>query len=104
MLPEDAPLEIRTNESEWVSRGAYKLLRALEVFSVDPKGKVCMDLGASTGGFTDVLLARGPSSLRSDVGYGQLAWKLRNDSRVVVMERTNARYLQREHFDEPLTW
>ncbi|WP_286952499.1 MULTISPECIES: TlyA family RNA methyltransferase [Aminobacterium] len=103
LLPEDAPLEIRTDESEWVSRGAYKLLRALEVFPVDPKGKVCMDLGASTGGFTDVLLARGARRVYAvDVGYGQLAWKLRNDSRVVVMERTNARYLQREHFDEPL--
>ncbi|HAK40488.1 MAG TPA: TlyA family rRNA (cytidine-2'-O)-methyltransferase [Synergistaceae bacterium] len=78
----------------WASRGAFKLLKALDVFCVDPFGKVCIDIGASTGGFTDVLLERGAVKVYSvDVGYGQLAWRLRSDERVVVMERTNARDL-----------
>lgn len=78
----------------WASRGAFKLLKALDVFCVDPSGKVCIDIGASTGGFTDVLLERGAVKVYSvDVGYGQLAWRLRSDERVVVMERTNARDL-----------
>lgn len=103
LLPVDAPLEIKIKETEWVSRGAYKLLRALEVFPENPLDKVCMDLGASTGGFTDVLLSRGARKVYAvDVGYGQLAWKLRNDSRVIVMERTNARYLETKDFEEPL--
>ncbi len=79
----------------WASRGSHKLLKALEVFQVDPSGKVCIDIGASTGGFTDVLLSRGASRVFSvDVGYGQLAWRLRNDPRVTVMERCNARNLE----------
>lgn len=99
----DAALEISGNEIEWVSRGAYKLIRALDEFNINPAGLACMDVGASTGGFTEVLLSRNASSVFAvDVGYGQLAWKLRNDPRVVVMERTNARFLRREEFPGPL--
>lgn len=78
----------------YVSRGGYKLAAALDAFGVDPRGFVCADIGASTGGFTDVLLQRGAQRvLAIDVGYGQLAWKLRQDTRVVIMDRVNARYL-----------
>ena len=80
----------------YVSRGGYKLAGALDAFGVDPNGCVCADIGASTGGFTDVLLQRGAKKIYAiDVGYGQLAWKLRNDERVVVMDRVNARYLEK---------
>ena len=80
----------------YVSRGGYKLVGALEDFGVSTSGKVCADIGASTGGFTDVLLQRGAARVYAiDVGYGQLAWKLRQDPRVVVMDRVNARYLER---------
>ena len=91
--PEDA--EIRVKEKlRFVSRGGYKLEAALDQFSIDPTGWICADLGASTGGFTDVLLQRGAAKVYAvDVGYGQFHWKLRQDQRVVVMERTNARYL-----------
>lgn len=103
MVGVDAVLEISGNEVEWVSRGAYKLLRALDVFAIDPSGLVCMDVGASTGGFTEVLLSRKASKVFAvDVGYGQLAWRLRNDPRVVVMERTNARLLHPEQFPGPM--
>lgn len=79
----------------YVSRGGVKLAAALDKFGLDPAGAVCADVGASTGGFTDVLLQRGAARIYAiDVGYGQLAWKLRQDERVVVMERTNARYLK----------
>lgn len=79
----------------FVSRGGYKLEAALDQFDIDPTGWICADLGASTGGFTDVLLQRGAAKIYAvDVGYGQLHWKLRQDPRVMVMERTNARYLQ----------
>lgn len=79
----------------YVSRGGQKLVAALDEFNIDPQGGVCADVGASTGGFTDVLLQRGAAKVYAiDVGYGQLAWKLRQDERVVVMERTNARYLE----------
>ncbi len=79
----------------FVSRGGYKLEAALDHFNIDPTGWICADLGASTGGFTDLLLQRGAAKVYAvDVGYGQLHWKLRQDQRVVVMERTNARYLQ----------
>ena len=99
----NAALEISGNEIEWVSRGAYKLIRALDVFNINPAGLVCMDVGASTGGFTEVLLSRKASRVFAvDVGYGQLAWKLRNDPRVVVMERTNARFLRPEQLPGPL--
>lgn len=85
----------------YVSRGGLKLARALDDFGYDPAGKVAADVGASTGGFTDVLLQRGAAKVYAiDVGYGQLAWRLRADPRVVVMERTNARYLA--HLDEPV--
>ncbi len=90
-------LIVRQSGTGFVSRGALKLKKGLEVFGVNPKGVVAMDLGASTGGFTDVLLQNGAQHVFSiDVGYGQLEWKLRNDPRVTVMERTNARYLKRE--------
>lgn len=78
----------------YVSRGGYKLAAALDAFGVDPRGFVCADIGASTGGFADVLLQRGAQRVYAiDVGYGQLAWKLRQDPRVVIMDRVNARYL-----------
>lgn len=94
-------ITLHGTESQWVSRGAHKLLKALEVFTLDPLDKVCMDVGASTGGFTEVLLSRGARRVFAvDVGYGQLAWKLRNDPRVIVMERTNARYITREDLPE----
>jgi 23S rRNA (cytidine1920-2'-O)/16S rRNA (cytidine1409-2'-O)-methyltransferase len=87
----------------WVGRGAHKLIAALDAFGVDPTGKVAVDVGASTGGFTDVLLARGASRVYAvDVGYGQLAEKLRRDGRVVSMERTNARNLTPETLPEPV--
>ena len=99
----DSALEVSGNESEWVSRGAYKLIRGLDVFNINPEGLECMDVGASTGGFTEVLLSRKASRVFAvDVGYGQLAWKLRNDPRVVVMERTNARFLSPGQFPGPL--
>ena len=87
--------------SQWASRGAQKILRAFEVFPLDVKGRVCADFGASTGGFTDVLLANGAQKVYAiDVGYGQLIWRLASDSRVVVMDRTNARYLTHNDFPE----
>lgn len=93
-VPSEISIKIDLPEKKWVSRGAFKLLRALDVFKVSPKGKECVDIGASTGGFTDVLLSRGANQVYAiDVGYGQLAWKLRNDNRVVVLERTNAKFL-----------
>ena len=103
MVSPEANLEVDGKGTEWVSRGAHKLLRGLEAFGVEPRGLVCLDVGASTGGFTDVLLSRGASKVYAvDVGYGQLAWKLRSDPRVVVMERTNARFLTPDQFSEPL--
>ena len=81
-------------KSAYVSRGGYKLAAALDAFAIDPAGRICADVGASTGGFTDVLLQRGAEKVYAiDVGYGDLAWKLRTDARVVVMERTNARHV-----------
>jgi 23S rRNA (cytidine1920-2'-O)/16S rRNA (cytidine1409-2'-O)-methyltransferase len=94
MLATDAPLDLRGQDHPWVSRGGLKLAHALETFALSPAGLVCLDIGASTGGFTDVLLAHGALRVHAvDVGHGQLAWKLRNDPRVVVHERTNARHL-----------
>ena len=102
-LAEDAPLEVRGRDHPWVSRGGLKLAHGLDRFAVDPAGLTCLDLGASTGGFTDVLLARGAAKVFAvDVGHGQLAWKLRNDPRVAVLERTNARYLTREQVPKPV--
>ncbi len=94
LIPADAPLAIEGANHPWVSRGGVKLAHGLEAFGIDPKGLVCLDIGASTGGFTDVLLQRGAARVYAvDVGHGQLDWRLRNDPRVVVLERTNARYL-----------
>ena len=89
----DASVEVRGG-MEFVSRGGYKLKKAMQVFPISLQGKVCMDIGASTGGFTDCMLQNGASKVYCiDVGYGQLAWKIRSDSRVVNMERTNIRYV-----------
>lgn len=97
----DTELEVRIKELPYVSRGGYKLEKGLAVFPVDVKDKICIDCGASTGGFTDVLLQNGASKVYSvDVGYGQLAWKLRNDNRVVNLERTNLRYVTEEQIPE----
>ena len=93
-VTEEDELIVRQTGTGYVSRGALKLEKGLKVFNLDPTGIVAMDLGASTGGFTDVLLQNGAAHVYAiDVGYGQLDWKLRNDPRVTVMERTNARYL-----------
>jgi 23S rRNA (cytidine1920-2'-O)/16S rRNA (cytidine1409-2'-O)-methyltransferase len=101
-VPAEAPLAVLPSGPEYVSRGAYKLVAALDHWHVDPTGKVALDVGASTGGFTDVLLQRGARRVYAvDVGYGQLHYRLRNDPRVVVMERTNARYLVGENLPEP---
>ena len=97
----DAKVEIHGDALPFVSRGGYKLDKALKVFPVDPAGKTCVDCGASTGGFTDVLLQHGAAKVYSvDVGYGQLAWKLRNDDRVINLERTNLRYVTDEQIPE----
>lgn len=99
----DAKIEVRGEAIPFVSRGGFKLDKALKVFPVDPNGKHCVDCGASTGGFTDVLLRHGAEKVYSvDVGYGQLAWKLRNDERVVNLERTNLRYVTAEQIPERL--
>ena len=91
--------------SEWASRGAKKLLRAFEVFNLDVNNKICVDFGASTGGFTDVMLSKGAKKVYAvDVGRGQLIWRLASDSRVVVMDRTNARYLTRENFPDTINF
>ncbi|MHB1218652.1 MAG: TlyA family RNA methyltransferase [Alphaproteobacteria bacterium] len=96
LLAADAPLALKAPDHPWVSRGGLKLVRALDHFRIDPSGFVCLDIGASTGGFTDVLLSRGAARVYAvDVGHGQLAWKLRQDPRVMVLERTNARRLTR---------
>jgi 23S rRNA (cytidine1920-2'-O)/16S rRNA (cytidine1409-2'-O)-methyltransferase len=90
------PLEVRGEDHPWVSRGGVKLAHALDHFGIDPLGETWLDIGASTGGFTDVLLTRGAAKVYAvDVGHGQLAWKLRQEPRVVVLERTNARHLTR---------
>lgn len=94
LLAEETPLTLRGQDHPWVSRGGLKLDHGLTHFAVDPTGLVCLDVGASTGGFTDVLLTRGAAKVYAvDVGQGQLAWKLRQDPRVAVLEKTNARYL-----------
>ena len=100
---ESVSLEVRTGGCPYVSRGGLKLEKALRDFGVDPTGFVCSDSGASTGGFTDCLLQQGASKVFAiDVGYGQLDWKIRSDPRVVVMERTNVRYVTPEDLGEPL--
>ena len=103
MVDENAELEVRGNENAFVSRGGKKIEKALNYFNIDPTDLVVMDVGASTGGFTDCLLQQGASKVFAiDVGYGQLAWKIRSDPRVVVMERTNIRYVTPEDLGEPL--
>jgi len=102
-LPADAALEVRGKDHPWVSRGGVKLAHALEHFGWDVGGAVALDVGSSTGGFTDVLLDAGAAKVFAvDVGTNQLAWKLRQDPRVVVHERTNARYLTGEIVTEPV--
>ncbi len=99
----DVQIEVRGTSIGFVSRGGLKLEKALQVFPAVPEGKVCMDCGASTGGFTDCLLKKGALRVYAvDVGYGQLAWSLRTDPRVINMERTNARYLQPDDLPERL--
>ena len=99
----EAAIEVRGSVCPYVSRGGWKLEKALRDFGVDPTGFVCSDSGASTGGFTDCLLQQGAKKVFAiDVGYGQLAWKIRSDPRVVVMERTNIRYVTSEMLGEPL--
>lgn len=103
LLAEETPLEVKGREHPWVSRGGIKLAHGLEHFHVDPAGCICLDIGASTGGFTDVLLQRGAARVYAvDVGYGQLAAKLREDPRVVLRERVNARNLTRAEVPEPV--
>ena len=100
---ENAAVEVRDNKMRYVSRGGYKLEKAMEVFPISLDGKITMDIGASTGGFTDCMLQNGAKKVYAvDVGYGQLAWKLRNDERVVNLERTNMRYVTTEQVPEPV--
>lgn len=100
-VSEDAVIELRGSALPYVSRGGLKLEKALKVFELDPGGLICIDCGASTGGFTDVLLKNGAAKVYAvDVGYGQLAWSLRTDSRVVSMERTNIRYVSSDMLGE----
>ena len=102
-VEESASIEIRGNHCPYVSRGGLKLEKALRDFGIDPNGWVCSDSGASTGGFTDCLLQKGAKKVFAiDVGYGQLAWSIRTDPRVVCMERTNIRYVTPEQLGEPL--
>ncbi len=99
----DMALEVRGPAHPWVSRGGLKLARGLEAFAVPVRGRACLDIGASTGGFTDVLLANGAARVWAvDVGRGQLAWKLRSDDRVRVMEGVNARYLTAADIPDPV--
>jgi 23S rRNA (cytidine1920-2'-O)/16S rRNA (cytidine1409-2'-O)-methyltransferase len=103
LLAEDTPIALRGQDHPWVSRGGIKLAHALAQFGLDPAGRVAIDVGASTGGFTDVLLHHGAARVHAvDVGHGQLDWKLRQDPRVVVLERTNARYLDAAQVPEPV--
>ena len=96
-------LEVRGNTLPYVSRGGLKLAKAMKQFDISLEGKVCMDIGASTGGFTDCMLQNGAVKVYSvDVGHGQLAWKLRNDERVVCMEKTNFRYMVRDDIQDDL--
>jgi len=99
----DIELDVRGQDHPWVSRGGLKLAHGLEHFGFDVSGAVCLDIGASTGGFTDVLLSKKAAKVFAvDVGQGQLAWKLRQDDRVVVLEKTNARYLDTSQIPDPV--
>jgi 23S rRNA (cytidine1920-2'-O)/16S rRNA (cytidine1409-2'-O)-methyltransferase len=102
-VPDDAPIEVKGRDHPFVSRGGLKLDHALGHFSIDVGDRVALDIGASTGGFTDVLLRRGARKVFAvDVGYGQLAWQLRQDPRVVALERVNARHLSSAEIPEPV--
>ncbi|MGH6786484.1 MAG: TlyA family RNA methyltransferase, partial [Novosphingobium sp.] len=104
-LPADAPLEVRGRDHPWVSRGGIKLAHVLGHFALDPTGATAMDIGSSTGGFTDVLLSRGAERVFAvDSGTNQLAWKLRQDPRVTVLEQTSARLLTPALIDAPCDW
>ena len=99
-----AKLEVKGNQMKYVSRGGYKLEKAMDVFGIRLDGKICLDIGASTGGFTDCMLQNGASKVYAiDVGYGQFAWKLRNDERVVCLEKTNVRYVTHEQVPDEAT-
>ncbi|MBR3245279.1 MAG: TlyA family RNA methyltransferase [Parasporobacterium sp.] len=105
MFPEDTVVEIRDHSLKYVSRGGLKLEKAIQVFPVSLSGKVCMDIGSSTGGFTDCMLQNGAVKVYAvDVGKGQLHYKLRNDSRVIVMEKTNIRYVKPEDLPEKVSF
>jgi len=102
-VADDLQIDLRGQDHPWVSRGGLKLAKAIESFPIHPEGKTAIDVGASTGGFTDVLLQHGAAKVYAvDVGQGQLAWKLRQDPRVVVLEKTNARHLTAEQIPEPI--
>lgn len=104
-LAGDAPLAVRGRDHPWVSRGGIKLAHALERFGLDPAGATAMDIGSSTGGFTDVLLSHGAAHVFAvDSGTNQLAWKLRQDARVTVLEQTSARVLTPDHITAPCDW
>ena len=104
-VAEEAEVVVKGRDHPWVSRGGIKLAHALDHFGLDPAGAVAMDIGSSTGGFTDVLLQRGASHVFAvDSGTNQLAWKLRQDPRVTVLEQTSARVLTREQIDRPCDW
>lgn len=104
-LSADAPLEVRGRDHPWVGRGGIKLAHAIEHFALDPAGVAAMDIGSSTGGFTDVLLSKGAEHVFAvDSGTNQLAWKLREDDRVTVLEKTSARILTAEQIDRACSW
>ena len=103
LIPIDAVIEITGESRPFVSRGGEKLAAALEFGSIDPHGSICLDVGCSTGGFTDCLLQRGAAKVYAvDVGYGQFDWRLRQDPRIVLIERTNIRYMPRSAIPEPI--
>ncbi len=102
-FPEDAVIELHGEKLPYVSRGGLKLEKALQVFDTTPSEKICMDVGASTGGFTDCMLQNGAAKVYAvDVGYGQFSWKLRQDERVVCLEKTNVRYITAEQIPDPI--
>ena len=102
-VAEDAAIEFRGKAMPYVSRGGFKLEKAMQAFPISLEGKICMDIGASTGGFTDCMLQNGAMKVYAvDVGYGQLAWKLRTDERVINLERTNFRYCTAEQIKDPI--